>query len=129
MTPGERSCLGQVVYPGHQFRACLDATLDAMPGPSKFPKAPSKQAIQTCPSGLFGWCPGESACARQVHPTAGEQNRTPGDAAWPRQLSQVRSKQTPPGCLAAAAWVRLSSKQALNGRVNKTSPFWYSDLR
>ena len=43
---------------------------------------------QGCPVGkdLFGWCPGESVCAKQVYPTVGEQNQSAGDAAWPRQL-------------------------------------------
>jgi len=47
--------------------------------------------------GLFGWCPGESACAKQVHPTAGEQNRTPGDTACPGSFPQGLI-QTDPQC-------------------------------
>ena len=103
MTPGERSCLGQVVYPGHQFRACLDATLDAMPGPSKFPKAPSKHVLRAC---LVGALENLPAPGRSIQPQASKIGRLetlPGPGSFPR----VRSKQTPPGCLAAAAWVRL----------------------
>ena len=66
---------------------------------------------------MFGWCPGESACARQVHPTAGEQNRTPGDAAWPRQLSQGLIQTDP-------AWLPGSS--CLGEAFVQTSPKWQS---